>query len=277
MLSNSTDNEKLHIHILDCGISDNNIKNIESLKDSIRDFDLQRHIFDMKNIENLGLFCGAPITANVRAFIYKLFPELNKILLLDGDTIINSNIRELYEIEMKDKCIAGFKVSNPMSDSKLESLNDSELIKEITHNNKIERYNGGVLLYNFEQIRKKQLEPILDNYLEISRGINGYNFISANEFIPSLLRNYGKYDFGMRFNYRFFYTQQHNKENIVIVHYEDYSKKPWQSSKYEYINNKNSHGKKQVKERSTWYDLWHMYCGITPYAGGKNELNRKHK
>jgi len=75
----------------------------------------------------------------IRSVYSKIFPELDKILSLDIDTIVTENIDELWDIDISNYYIAG--------------------VRDTPEFNKNGLYvNGGVLLCNLKKIREDKMD-----------------------------------------------------------------------------------------------------------------------
>ena len=142
ILKNIDNNTKCRFYILDGGISDINKMKIEKLK-IIKDFSIT--YYDMQDIDwsNLPLNRKHISTATYyRLIITKLLPkDIDKIIYLDCDVIVNSNIRELYDYCIKDYYVAGIEdVTGKRESEKLNLEQDFY-------------FNAGVILLNIKQLR----------------------------------------------------------------------------------------------------------------------------
>ena len=86
----------------------------------------------------------------MRCALTKYFPELDKILWLDDDTIVQNDIDELWDIDMTDHYFAG--VLEPE-----KSTPEKPYI------------NAGVMMINLEKLRKDGMDDILINALNNKR------------------------------------------------------------------------------------------------------------
>ena len=157
ILSNANPNDVYNFYILENGIPQKDKHNIESLKNTIRGFNIT--YFCVKNED----FESCPITGYVnyitKATYYRFkIPELlrniDKVLYLDCDTIIMSDISELYDIDLEDNYIAA--IPEPYNQLHRERL-------EI----KGENYycNAGVILMNLSKIRSNGIDKIFFKYI----------------------------------------------------------------------------------------------------------------
>lgn len=160
-----------------------------------------------------------------RLVIPKIFPFLDKLIYLDGDTIINGNIENLYDIDIEGYYLAG--VIAPVFVNKKHQ----ERLKINTEN----YVNAGVLLINNKLLIKDDLMPEFLKHINYNYDCQDQdiiNVVCAGKIknIPLINNLMSKY-FG---NYQKF-TKQGNytveefesaMRNPFIIHYAD-KVKPW--------------------------------------------------
>ena len=90
-----------------------------------------------------------------RLFACDIFPELNKILYLDSDTIICSDLTELYNTNISDYAMGAVRDMAPIYD---KNHPNGRYVYDFAHKylNDDPYYNSGVLLINAKNMRKKQ-------------------------------------------------------------------------------------------------------------------------
>jgi len=91
-----------------------------------------------------------PITTYYRLLLAKLIPNLNRIIYLDGDTLVFTDLTEMYNLDMNNNIILGF-VDNSYNKAKNFGI---KTYKYIT---------CGVLLINLKKMRE---ENILQKFLD---------------------------------------------------------------------------------------------------------------
>lgn len=138
----------------------------------------------------------------LRVCYTKLFPDLDKILQLDVDTIVVDNIDELWDIDLSGKWFAAVE----------EKLSAYKPFGRLY-------YNIGVAMFNLKQIRDEHVDDILIRYLNTSKT----PYIDQDAWN----RHMAGRDVGLatRFNESFVtgYT-----ESPAIVHYAGF--KDWQTT-----------------------------------------------
>lgn len=88
----------------------------------------------------------------LRVCYTKLFPDLDKILQLDVDTVVVDNIDELWDIDVSEKWFAAVE----------EKLSTYKPFGRVY-------YNIGVAMFNLKQIREEHADDMLIRYLNTSK------------------------------------------------------------------------------------------------------------
>lgn len=147
LLKNSNPEDNLNIHIVDFGITDENKTQFENLK-SIREFNLDFTKFDMDKFSELSEYnCGKSIYT--RFFFQDIYPSLDKLIFLDGDTIVEKSFKELWEIDLGDNYWGGTDHNGYFS------------FKHVPDN------CVAVMLLNLEKFRNENLaEKLIENTIE---------------------------------------------------------------------------------------------------------------
>ena len=147
LLDHNRDADEINVYIFDVSISDINKKHIETIVDKYaRSVTFVSKNDEMEKIveeEGLSAFCGTSST------YVKIFPELffegvDRILMIDCDTIINSSLQELYDTDLRDRYVGAV--------PEITAYYFSSEYKEIIHRNQF-YYNTGVLLWNLKKMR----------------------------------------------------------------------------------------------------------------------------
>ncbi len=166
--------------------------------------------------------------------------SIEKVLYLDGDIIVNCDIRELFSLDMKDKAVAALLESE--EEKKFASIYDGK-----TYIHKRNYFNSGVMLINFKKWNSLDVKvrsiAFLKQYLVSNPDQDALNYC-IDEFIPlSCSWNNPCYEFMLNKN---------DKENtaydsdtwiehicetkeIKIIHYVA-RKKPWLSTGFKFFN-----------------------------------------
>lgn len=150
-----------------------------------------------------------------RLLLASLFPQYEKILYLDCDTIVLSPLRQLYSTNISEYYCAGVK---------------DILAEDSTKRLDLEKYfNAGVLLVNLERWRRDNIEQKLFDYVKE----NYDKIVWVDQDVLNVVLQDGIHYLDPRWNaqigeYEHCYTTGFNKigENAFILHYIG-NNKPW--------------------------------------------------
>lgn len=117
--------------------------------------DINRYGYKLRFVSvDKKLFQNAPKRQNIsietyfRLLAFELLHDIKKVLYLDADIVVDGSLNELWGIDMKDYCIAGVADQGTVKND-LYHRASLGLKKDSIY------INGGVLLMNLENIRKK--------------------------------------------------------------------------------------------------------------------------
>ncbi len=125
-----------------CALADK-LKRVKLVFDEVQDTDLN----DAKTLGHI------PIASYYRLYIAKMINE-DRCLFLDGDIIVNADLREIYWTDLNGYYVAG--VRDCAVQSKNLAFANHEL--ELNIPNMCQYVNAGVMLFNLELIRKDCLD-----------------------------------------------------------------------------------------------------------------------
>lgn len=174
----------------------------------------------------------------LRVFIPSLFPEFDRILYIDSDTLINGDISNFYNLNFDDNYFAAS--IDYAAKSKYSNIESKEIL------DKGEYYNCGILLLNNSKLveinftdqilsflEKTKLkfrvaDQSIINYLYYNKFKTvdiGYNFYSSLHYFNSIA---SKFVLGVDF------TNYHkNKDEIKIIHFiGHWFERPWFKTHY---------------------------------------------
>ena len=167
LLENNKEVEKITIYIFEREISN---QNKEKLQNEVEQYNRRIEFIDISDLEERIGFkvnaSGYNITTLARLFIEDLLPtEVEKILYLDCDIIVNSNIEELWNTDLAGKSLAAtIEVYMPLDKKERIGLG-----KEDPY------YNAGMLLINRTYWYEKSLKDQFLNYYKDNGGELLYN------------------------------------------------------------------------------------------------------
>ena len=217
---------EVYIHILADGISNRNLKRFKELVDEYRNMHLHIYKVDTRCLSGLKVVEGRwSISTWFRILLPSILPDtIDKVLYLDADTLVVSDLQELFEIDMTDYSIAA--VLDPMSFTE-------KTFERCEYDMDKQYICAGVLLMNLDYWRKYSLkDKIIEWGLLYAEKLeyldqDAINHICHDSKIILPFRfgilNY----FGDERFYKLPYIEQLKKcvESPVIIHYADHY--PW--------------------------------------------------
>lgn len=183
------------------------------------------HSFEVDSI------CVASISALLKFILPDLLPDLDKVLYLDGDLVVETDLSEVYNIDLGDNYAATV-------------LDTSKMYWKSSFNSVVDYYfNSGVMLLNLKKMRENNT---MQELIETKRNLTDSSLMDQNVFnivfdgktviLPV------KYNFqalgldraGSKWGpddiYKYFKTRYNNKSEIFndakIIHYAS-KNKPW--------------------------------------------------
>lgn len=118
------------------------------------------------------------LTIYFRLFIAELFPELDKAIYIDSDTVVNDDVAKLYAVDMGNAMFGAvrdtFAGGNPML---------ARYIENVVGTKADEYVNSGVLLMNLEKIRHTHLA---DRFLKLMEEYHFDSIAPDQDYINSM-------------------------------------------------------------------------------------------
>lgn len=217
MIKNASKEYKYHIYILHNGISDkmqqlcNDMQN-ENFTISFADVsDYLASISDKLPIRDYY-----SKTTYYRFFIAEMFPEYDKAIYIDSDTIVNGDISEFYNTDIKDAYLGA---CHEQVMIQIDEYGD--YVEKVIGISRYNFFNAGILLINCNSFR---LHFILDRFIQY---LHTYNFVvTQDEDYLNLLCKDHVYWMDQRWNTEIFGTIAYPISEAKILHYIMVSK-PW--------------------------------------------------
>lgn len=171
IMDNASRDYKYVVHILNTNICDEMKKAVMDMTEEnfeIRFEDVTGYLTSIS--DKLPLRDYYSKTTYFRMFIAEMFPEYEKAIYIDSDTIVNGDISELYLHDLKDNYVG--------------AANEQVMIQENVYGEYVEKvlgidryhyFNAGLLLINCEQFRKNH---VLDQFVDL---LHTYNFVVTQD------------------------------------------------------------------------------------------------
>ncbi len=217
MIKNASKDFDYRVYILHTGISERMMQKVNELQNDSFTIIFEDVSDYLKSIsDKLPIRDYYSKTTYFRFFIAEMFPEYDKALYIDSDTIVQGDISELYNTNIKD--------------AYLGACHDQVMIQLEVFGNYVEkvvgvsRYNffsAGILLINCHQFR---VHFVLDKFVEY---LHAYNFVvTQDEDYLNLICKDHVYWLDQRWNTQVFGNLLYPIEQANIVHY-IMTSKPW--------------------------------------------------
>lgn len=217
MMENASAERNYRIHILHAGVSrkiEDIALNLQKKNFQITFDDVTEHLKTIKS--KLPLRDYYSRTTYFRLFIADMFPEYDKAIYIDSDTIVEGDIGELYDTDIKDNYVG--------------AANDQVMIQTDVYGRYVEEcvgidrntfFNAGMLLINCVQFRRQNL---LSRFMEL---LHTYNFVvTQDEDYLNVLCKDRVYWLDQAWNTEVFGDIPVPEEKMKIIHYIMVSK-PW--------------------------------------------------
>lgn len=155
LIENTSKENKYAIKVLYTSVTEENkarIKKYERENISIEFIDLNKQLEEIKGkLYTRNYFSN---TTYYRLFIPELYPEYDKAVYIDSDTVCLSDIAELYNTDMGDNLIAA------VSDGAVQTIKPFQdyverVVGVADYNN---YFNAGVIVMNLKELREYKFE-----------------------------------------------------------------------------------------------------------------------
>lgn len=162
-------------------------------------------------------------TTYFRLFIANMFPDLNKALYIDSDTVILGDVSELFNHDIGDNLVGA------CHEQVMLQVNEyGKYVEEVCGIDRRAYFNAGVLLINCKLFREKNVLTKFTHLLQV------YNFkVTQDEDYLNVLCRDRVYWLNDGYNTEVFGEIKPKKEDIKILHY-IMTSKPWKYKECRY-------------------------------------------
>ncbi len=217
MIKNASREHRYVLHILYTEISDEMKAVVNELADEcfeIRFVDVTPYLRSIS--DKLPLRDYYSKTTYYRLFIAEMFPEYNKAIYIDSDTVVRGDISKVFFTEINDAylgaCHELVMVQTPQYGTYVE---------KVVGVSRYNFFNAGLMLINCEQFR---LHFVLDKFIDY---LNYYNFVvTQDEDYLNLICKDHVYWLDQRWNTETYGTVDYPVEQAEMIHY-IMTNKPW--------------------------------------------------
>ena len=175
---------------------------------------LNKEFYGLKGSEK-----WSPAIAN-RFYLANILVDIDKVIFLDVDIVFKGDIREIWEIPLRNFLIAGVHFSD------MDRIIKNNLLKEYHEKEQLIYWvNGGVIIYNLGEIRGKiSMIEEAKKFVIVNPKISSYDELCLNHmFKDNTLIIDAKYNYSV---YHLDYERESNefKKEIVCIHFADRTK-----------------------------------------------------
>ena len=247
---NSNPDYNYKINIICSNVDEDHIKRFEELKSDnfvINIMTVDGARYEALKKENLHV----STTALFKFDLANLFPHDDKILYIDGDVLIQSDLVSLYNTDIEN-VYAGVTVDY----GGLKYPSDFQKRLKIKHKY---YFNSGMMLLNLSKIRKDGIPEKLVKYR-----IEGINFYMDQDALNVVFKEKVKY---LSLNDNFVITCWRNQDESILT---DFFGLPKQEKMIDYLNSANIVHYASADKPSKYYDVphasrWYSYYVESPY------------
>lgn len=171
MIENADPTRKYHIYVLNTNISTEMMEKMYALANDSFDISFENVTGYLESIsDKLPLRHYYTKTTYFRLFIAEMFPEYDKAIYIDSDTIVTGDISKLYDTDIGDNYV-GACVEQAMAQMDVYGT----YVERVIGIDRNKFFNAGMMLINCAVWRKVKLLDEFIKYLSI------YNFIVTQD------------------------------------------------------------------------------------------------
>jgi len=217
MIENASKEYNYHVHILHTGITQPMMEKVMELKNDnfeISFDDVTDYLHSIS--DKLPVRDYYSKTTYYRLFIAEMFPELDKAIYIDSDTVVQGDISELYNTNIKDAYLGACH-----EQAMIQVDEYGTYCEKVVGVSRYNFFNAGILLINCNQFR---MRFVLDKFIEY---LHTYDFVvTQDEDYLNLICKDHVYWLDQRWNTEVYCNIDYPIEQAKILHY-IMTSKPW--------------------------------------------------
>lgn len=217
LIKNASRDYHYNIHILNSGVSDEAKERLAELADSDFSVSFEDVTEYLKSIaDKFPIRDYYSQTTYFRIFIADMFPQYDKVIYIDSDTVVLKDISVLYMTDLKDAYLGACHDQVMVQDSVFGTY-----VEKTIGISRYNYFNAGILLINCDQFR---MHFVLDSFIQ---HLHTYEFVvTQDQDYLNLICKDHVYWFDQRWNTAPFGKIDYPVEEASIVHY-IMANKPW--------------------------------------------------
>ena len=217
MIENADKNRRYHIYILHTNIEEKTEAAVLRLQNEQFTITFENVSPYLESIrEKMPLRDYYSKTTYFRLFIAEMFPEYDKAIYIDSDTVVPGNIAELYEYDVENHDLA--------------ACHEQAMVQEDVYGTYVETclgidrnayFNAGLLLINCKKFREKR---VLDQFMRML-GVYNFTVTQDEDYLNVICRDHVLF-LPQSWNMEVFGKIPDSPEGTNVIHYIMVSK-PW--------------------------------------------------
>lgn len=246
IISNSSDDKKYRLNLFCDSVSKENLNRFNSMVTPLNNFDIRfidtSSLFNSNDMNVSEHFTAATYA---RLFIPQVFTNLSKVVFIDTDMIVNTDVSKLFDINLdeniigavKDIVTEGFVKFNHAAPSHFSGHNSYSYIKNHLQMDDPDNYfQAGLLILDLNKIRTNKLDEKLinlaykDKYWYHDQDILNITFEKKVKYLDLSWNVYhgngNTMDFFPYLNFSTYMKYLDARRSPNIIHYAG-DKKPW--------------------------------------------------
>jgi len=175
IIDNSSENNKYEINILGDRLSRSSIVNFELIIKNKSNFTLRFiEINQLYNTSEMNVSEHFTPATYARLFLPKLFPNYSKIVYIDADMIVNTDVAKLHEIDIKGNCLGavkdlvteGFIRFNHQAPVDFKGHTSFSYLKNYLKMKDPDHYfQAGLLIMSLKDVRESGLDKVMESMI----------------------------------------------------------------------------------------------------------------
>ncbi len=217
IIENTTPNYQYRIHVLHTDITTNNQKLVKRMEKRNVQISFHNVTEELAKIEKkLSIRDYYTSTTYYRIFIPDMFPQYDKVVYVDSDTIIREDISGLYRYNLGTHYIGAIR-----DQLVVQTEIYGDYVEKVLGISRGAYFNAGVVLINSSQFRKKK---ILNEFVDL---LGTYSFVVAQDqdYLNILCKDHVLW-MDPRWNVQMVGELPFAEDKIKLVHY-NLAAKPW--------------------------------------------------
>jgi len=217
MIKNADPTKRYHVHVLHTDIKPETMKSVTDLSTEAFEITFDDVTEYLESIsDKLPLRDYYSKTTYYRLFISEMFPEYDKAIYIDSDTVVQGDISRLYNTDIKDAYLGA------CHEQAMVQVDEyGTYVEKVIGVSRYNFFNAGILLINCHRFR---LHFVLDKFI---RYLHTYNFVvTQDEDYLNLICKDHVYWLDQRWNTEIFGEIPYPIEEAFILHY-IMTNKPW--------------------------------------------------